>query len=73
MAVGDLPLLLLSGGLVIDGTEKMARPVLWPKFFHDVSMDLVQCLVGVNYLGSIGVHAIYVRIYLFETPKTDLI
>ena len=56
--LGDLPLLLLVGGVLIEGTTNTTRPVFWPKYFHDVSMEISQSLVEVNCLEFIGVHAV---------------
>ena len=56
--LGELMLLLLAGALVSEGTMKMARSIFWPKFVHDVAMDIYQRLVDVNSLEYIGKHAI---------------
>ena len=57
VVVGDLPFIFLVGALVSEGTPKIARPVIWPKFFHAVVMGLAQHLVEAPSLEPIGVHA----------------
>ena len=54
----NLPLLLIMGSVVSEGTVKIARSVFWTKFIHDVAMDLSQCLVDMTSLEYIVRYAV---------------